>query len=106
MVCLVVRILKAACQLLDDYEQYKYAELLIDSETSDVGIRFLTEWTPACVAVKRKVTDGKPVAGMTIASKEHMAKLFGETGVAKRSSHRQVVPDATDKTILVLKPAK
>ena len=101
-----VELNKAACELLGDYTKYSCVEFLIDSDTQEIGMRFLEDFTFNSVPIKRKATDGKPVAGLTISSKSLMQELFGEEGVSKKGTRHQVMTDPEDKAILVIKPAK
>ena len=75
----------AACELLGDYNQYKYAEFLKARENGKlcIGIKFLKEATPNSILIKRrKMSDGKLVAGMDISNKRVIEDLFGITGTA------------------------
>lgn len=83
----------AACELLGDYNQYKYVEFLTARENGKlrIGIKFLKEDTSNSITIKRrKQKDGKPVGGMDIAQKNAVEKLFGITGTANKATRFDV----------------
>ena len=83
----------AACELLGDYNQYKYAEFLKARENGKlcIGIKFLKEATPNSILIKRrKMSDGKFVAGMDISNKRVIEDLFGITGTASKATRFDV----------------
>lgn len=80
----------AACELLGDYNQYKYAEFLKARENGKlcIGIKFLKEATTNSILIKRRKTnDGKLVSGMDISNKRVIEDLFGITGTANKATH-------------------
>lgn len=98
----------AACNLLHNFESYKFAELLMDKSKrpTEYGIKFLVANTQDSIAIKRKVIKGKVVGGIEVASMEHVGKLFGEEGRNKFSTHYSVTLDKTEQDIVVLKKIK
>ena len=98
----------AACNLLHNIENYKFAELLMDKSKrpTEYGIKFLLVNTQDSIAIKRKVVKGKIVGGIEIPSMEHVGKLFGEEGRNKFSTHYSVTLDETEHDIVVLKKIK
>ena len=93
----------AACSLLDDPDQYKYAEFLTDQERkSVVGIRFLKDATGGSIVLKRKNINGKVVGGIDISSKAHVEKLFGVKGTQKQVTRYDVIQDENNPEILIV----
>ncbi len=98
----------AACNLIENFENYKFAELLVDKSKrpTEYGVRFLKENTQDSISIKRKEVKGKIVGGVDIASVEHLGKLFGEEGKSRFSTHYSVSVDKSEPTILVLRKIK
>ena len=93
----------AACELIQNYESYQYAELLQDpSRPSTVGVRLLEESTEDSIKIKRKIMKGKVTGGIDIPSKNHMEKLFGITGTQNKTTHFSVKKEKDEKNILVI----
>ena len=91
----------SACNLMEDYEKYKYAELLIDREKpSAVGIRFLKEATGKSIPVKRKTIKGKVTGGLDIAGKYYMQALFGIAGTQNKTTRYPVTKEAENFLII------
>lgn len=82
----------AACKLINDEGQYKFAKILTGRENGKtvVAVRFLCEAESDTIAIKRKNHDGKIIQGMTIANKGVMKDLFGEYGVNEGMDRRKV----------------
>jgi len=83
----------AACELLDDYNQYKYVEFLKAQDNGKVciGLKFLREYTSNSTIIKRrKQKDGKLVGGMDIPNKRTVEELFGPTGSANKATRFNV----------------
>ena len=74
-----------SCKLVNDNGEYKYAQLLTASEKGKtvVGVKFLKEYEENSIIIRRKVINGKQVAGMTIRNKGTIEKLFGKDGSNK-----------------------
>lgn len=85
---------QAACELINDTGDYKYAQLLTTKEKGKVivGVKFLTEYEDNSLPVKRKSINGKAIAGMTIRNKDAIERLFGKDGANKGMVRHQVVP--------------
>ena len=100
----------SACNLIDNYEQYKCVELQTNPEMPGaVGIVFLREETKDSIVAKRrtikdeKTKQSKPVGGLEIASKAHMEKIFGETiGTSNHTTKYSV--EKTGPNFLVITP--
>lgn len=94
----------AACDLIDNYESYKYVEFLKDtSDSTKIGIRFLMEPSADSVVIKRRQANGKTVGGIDVSSKCHMEKLFGNKGTHDGTTHYDIVKDQdADDTLIVI----
>ena len=94
----------AACELILDYEKYTYVKLLKATQNKKtlIGVQFFTEYVSDSLKIKRKVIDGKQIAGMTIENKGVISDLFGNDGCQKGTTRYSVKLDDDDKTILVI----
>lgn len=72
----------AACELLEDYERYKYAQMLTAKENglTVVAVKFLEEAEEDTIRIKRKKQNGKKIKGMTVVNKGVISALFGKNG--------------------------
>lgn len=88
----------AACELLGDYNQYKYVEFLKARENGKlcIGIKFLKESTTNSILIKRRISGGKLVAGMDISNKRVVESLFGPIGGASKATRLDVKKYADD----------
>ena len=95
----------AACELIENHETIKYAELLKGKNNNKlcIGVRLLREPTANSLAVTRKKdSNGKPVTGMDISNKRVIEELFGPSGSAQKATRYNVRRDETDENILVI----
>ena len=71
-----------ACDLVNDKGEYRYAQLLTakDKGKTIVAVKFLPEFEPDTIPIKRKKQNGKLIKGMTIVNKGVIADLFGKNG--------------------------
>ena len=72
-----------ACDLIDDKNNcYRYAQLLTGKENGKtiVAIKFLKEYEPDTIPIKRKKQNGKIIKGMIVANKGIISNLFGKDG--------------------------
>ena len=85
---------QAACELVNDTGKYKYAQILTAKEKGKavVGVKFLTDYEENSIPIKRKIVNGKPVAGMTVRNKDAIERLFGKDGANKGMVRHQVTP--------------
>jgi len=91
----------SACNLLGDYEKYKYVELLRDPTRANIiGVRFLIDSTEKSIVIKRKTSGGKIVGGIDISSKHHIEKLFGNVGIQRKTTNYSVTKES--ENILVV----
>ena len=72
----------AACKLIGDEGQYKYARILKGKENGKtvIGVKFLMDADSDTILVKRKVQNGKIIQGMTVVNKGIIEELFGKDG--------------------------
>ena len=72
----------AACELVGDSGQYKYAQLLKGREKGGVvvAVKFLEESEIDTIPIKRKKQNGKIIKGMTVVNKGVISDLFGKNG--------------------------
>lgn len=72
----------AACQLIGDDGNYKYAQLLTGKERNKtvVAVKFLNEYSENSIPIRRKQKDGKEIKGITIVNKGVISSLFGKDG--------------------------
>ena len=85
---------QAACELVGDNGQYKYAQILTGKEKGKavVAVKFLEEYTDNCIPIKRKKADGKVLNGMTVRNKDAIESLFGIDGSNKGMVRHKVEP--------------
>lgn len=81
-----------ACDLVNDDGSYKYAQIFTGNENGKtvVAVKFLYEPTENTIPIKRKINNGKPIKGMTIANKGIIKDLFGKDGVNNGSQRCKV----------------
>ena len=72
----------AACDLVHDKGDYKYAQILKGKENGKtvIGVKFYEEYTDECIRIKRKTSSGVEIKGMTVANKGVIEELFGKDG--------------------------
>ena len=89
---------QAACALINDTGEYKYAQILLGKEQGKpvVGVKFLTEYEDNSIPIKRKMADGKIVAGMTVRNKKAIESLFGKDGANQGMVRHKVAPMGTN----------
>ena len=94
----------AACELIQDHEKYMYVRLVkaTQNKKTFIGVQFFTEYVSDSIKIKRKVIDGKQIAGMTIENKKVIGEQFGSDGSQKGTTRYSVRLDDDDKTILVI----
>lgn len=73
----------AACKLVNDSGEYKYAQILKGKEggRAVVAVKFLKEYEENSIPIKRKSQqNGKSIQGMTVRNKDAIESLFGKDG--------------------------
>lgn len=91
-----------ACSLVNDNGEYKYAQFLKGKENGRavVAVKFLREYEENTIPIKRKVQNGKIVAGMTVRNKGIIEELFGKDGSNDGMIRRDVKLDGEDILII------
>lgn len=94
----------AACELIDNYERYSYVELLRGKRNNKlcIGVRFIENTTQDSIKIKRRISDGKTIAGLTIENKGIVEELFGITGTARKTTRYNVEKDNDEDNILII----
>ena len=95
----------AACELIENHQTIKYAELLKGKINNKlcIGVRLLRESTANSLAVSRKKdSNGKMVTGMDISNKRVIEELFGPSGSAQKTTRYNVRRDETAENILII----
>ncbi|HIX08886.1 MAG TPA: hypothetical protein H9683_01740 [Firmicutes bacterium] len=94
----------AACELIDNYELYPYVELLRGKRNNKlcIGVRFIKNTTQDSIKIKRRISDGKAIAGLTIENKGIVEELFGITGTARKTTRYNVEKDNDEDNILII----
>ena len=71
-----------ACDLVGDTGQFKYAQLLENSEKGKpiIAVRFLENVAMDSIPIKRKMQNGKTIKGMTVVNKGTISDVFGKRG--------------------------
>lgn len=85
---------QAACELVGDNGQYKYAQILTGKERGKVvvAVKFLTDYEDNSIPIKRKQAEGKTISGMTVRNKDAIERLFGKDGANKGMVRHKVEP--------------
>ena len=94
-----------ACDLVNDDGSYCYAQLLTGKEKNGkvvVAVKFLKQYEPNTIKIKRKTQNGKPIKGMAIVNKGIIEKLFGKDG-ANEGRARYSVEKVDENTFDMLK---
>ena len=95
----------AACELVTDYENKKYVELLKGKLNNKIciGVRLLEEPTANSLSISRKKdANGKTISGMDITNKKTIEDLFGPVGSAKKVTRFGVKKDEEEENILII----
>ena len=96
----------AACALIDNYEQYQYAELLKGRQRNKlcIGVRFLREEekTPHALRLRRRLREGVPAGGFDIHGNQIMEELFCPAASASKSTRYNVAKDDDSDNILII----
>ena len=96
----------AACELIDNYEQCKFVELLRGRHKNKacVGVRFLSplETSPDAMPVRRRTRNGEPTGGVDIHGKRIMEELFGPAASASKSTRYSVEKDNRNDNVLII----
>ena len=87
---------KAACNLIENFQQYNYAQLLKGKRNNKlcIGIKFFKESAPDTIKINRKVVNGKQLNSASIENKMIVEELFGIAGTDRKSTKYNVEKDA------------
>jgi len=95
----------AACELIDNYESFKYVQLLRNRVNNRlcIGVRFLYESASDSLKISRKkMSNGKLVAGIEISNRKVLENLFGLAATAKKATRYDVKKDDTYENFLII----
>ena len=96
----------AACELIDNYEQCKYVELLRGRHKNKacVGVRFMSplETSVDSLPIRRRMHKGIATGGIDIHGKRIMEELFGPAASASKTTRYSVERDSRDSNILIV----
>ena len=95
----------AACELIDNYEEYTYVQLLKNRVNNRlcIGVRFLKEASPDSIKISRKkVKNGKYVGGIEISNSKVLESIFGLAATAKKATRYDVKKDESYKNFVVI----
>ena len=86
----------AACELVDNYEEYTYVQLLKNRINNRlcIGVLFLKEASSDSIKISRKkMANGKFVGGIDISNSKVLESLFGLAATAKKATRYEVKKD-------------
>ena len=95
----------AACELIDNYEEYNYVQLRKDRVNNRlcIGVEFLEEASPNSIKISRKkMKNGKYVGGIDISNSKVLESLFGLAATAKKVTRYDVKKDDSYKSFVVI----
>ncbi len=94
----------AACELVDNYENYSYVQLLKNRINNKpcVGVRFLKEALPDSIKITRKRSNGKIVGGVDISNSKVLENIFGLAATAKKATRYDVKKDNSFDNFLII----
>ena len=96
----------AACELIKEYTQYSFAELLKGKINNKpcIGVRLLheKERTENSLPIKRRQVSGKFIGGFEIASKLTLEELFGPSASASKATRYNAIKDPDSDNILIV----
>ena len=95
----------AACELVDNYEEYAYVQLLKNRVNNRlcIGVLFVKEASPDSIKISRKKTkDGKYIGGVDISNSKVLESLFGLAATAKKVTRYDVKKDDSYKNFVVI----
>ena len=95
----------AACELIDNYEEYTYVQLLKNRVNNRlcIGVLFLKDSSPDSIKISRKkMANGKYVSGIEISNSKVLESLFGTVATAKKATRYNVEKDDAYENILVV----
>ena len=94
-----------ACSLIADFPKYKFAQILRGNLNGKrvLGLRFLEEKDNNCLEIKKRITNGEPVAySGSLYGKSVMEELFGLIGTQNKVTNYSVTLDGDSKNVLII----
>ena len=95
----------AACELIDNYEEYTHVQLLKNRINNRlcIGVLFLKEASSDSIKISRKkMTNGKFVGGIDISNSKVLESLFGLAATKKKATRYEVKKDDTYNNFVVI----
>lgn len=95
----------AACELIDNYQDFNYVRLLKNRENNRlcIGVQFLKEAVTDSIKISRKkMKNGNFVGGVDISNSKVLEGLFGLAATAKKVTRYDVKKDDSFKDFLVV----
>ena len=95
----------AACELIDNYEEFSYVQLLKNRVNNRlcIGVLFLKEASPDSLKISRKkMANGKFVGGVEISNSKVLEGLFGLAATAKKATRYDVKKDNAYENFVVI----
>ena len=95
----------AACELVDNYEEYTHVQLLKNRINNRlcIGVRFLKEASSDSIKISRKkMPNGKFVGGIDISNSKVLESLFGLAATAKKATRYEVKKDDAYNNFVVI----
>ena len=94
-----------ACELIDNYEEYTYVQLLKNRINNRlcIGVLFIKDSTTDSIKIcRKKMANGKYVGGIDISNSKVLESLFGLAATAKKVTRYDVKKDDSYKNFLVI----
>ena len=95
----------AACELVDNYEEYTHVQLLKNRINNRlcIGVLFLKEVSSDSIKISRKkMANGKFVGGIEISNSKVLESLFGLAATAKKATRYEVKKDDAYNNFVVI----
>lgn len=95
-----------ACNLIEDFDSYKYAQLLTDTQPNGktcIGILLLREKAENSIKITKRLYKGEYARSFSLNNKSVMEKLFGIRGTQNKVTNYPVEKDANEPNLLVIR---
>ncbi len=95
----------AACDLIKDFNEYKYAQLLKDRKEGKllIGIKLYKEFEANTIKIGKRKFKGTVIEkSLLIDNKRIIEDLFGIQGAQNKSTRYPIILDENDKTLLII----
>jgi len=97
----------AACELLENYQQYKYVHLIDGKKNGSkcVGVQFLKEdeFDSFSFKITQKKQSGKKINGIDIINKAALGELFGPSAESSVIRYKVNLDDEDNRTLIISK---